>query len=275
MIQVAGALVAVYLLILAVMFFFQREMIYFPNVQRPDPVAAGVPDFATVTYRTVDGLDLIGWYQPAREDRPTILYFHGNGGNIGIRGRKALPFVQAGFGVLLAEYRGYGGNPGSPSEDGLYRDGDAAAGFLMARGVSPSSIVLYGESLGSGVAVDLAHRLAARGTPVKAVALEAPYTALPDVAAGHYPWLPVRLLMRDRFRSIDKIATIGAPVFIAHGEQDRIIPIALAKRLFEAAPEPKAAFWPPSATHVDLHLHGVAEATVAFVDGLNLAKRAP
>ncbi len=272
MIQVAGIVAALYLVLLLGMFVFQRSIIYFPSPERPEPVAYGVPDMTVVTVTTTDGLDLSGWYRPPRNGRPTILYVHGNAGHIGFRGEKVRAYLQAGLGVFLAEYRGYGGNPGSPSEDGLYRDGQAALDFLLAGGLGPEAIVLYGESLGSGVAVELAHRMAMQGRPVNALVLEAPFTALPDVGAQHYPWLPVRLLMRDGFRSVEKIADVRTPVFIVHGELDRVIPIGLAKRLFEATREPKEAMWLPLAGHVDLYSHGATEAILGFIESQNRPK---
>ena len=272
MIQVAGIVAALYLVLLLAMFVFQRSIIYFPSTDIPEPVASGVPDMTVVMVTTGDGLDLSGWYRPARNGRPTILYVHGNAGHIGFRGEKVRAYLEAGLGVFLAEYRGYGGNPGSPSEDGLYRDGQAALDFLLARGIGSEAIVLYGESLGSGVAVELAHRMAVQDRPVNALVLEAPFTALPDVGARHYPWIPVRLLMKDGFRSVEKIADVQAPVFIVHGELDRVTPIGLAKRLFEVAREPKEAMWLPLAGHVDLYAHGAAGGILGFIESVNRPK---
>ena len=238
---------------------------YFPDGAAPDAELAGVPEMSPVRLTTDDGLTLLAWYRPATaEDRPTLVYFHGNAGHIGHRGAKVRPYLDAGFGVLLVSWRGYGGNPGSPSEAGLYHDGRAALDFLARAGVPPSRIALYGESLGAGVAVQMASERPER--PVGAVLLESAYTSMADVAAHHYWYLPARYLVRDRFDSLAKIGRIGAPLFIVHGERDRIIPVAMARALFAAAAEPKEARFFPAAGHNDLYDHGAAEAVIDFLD---------
>ena len=237
---------------------------YFPDGAVPDAELAGVPEMSPVRLTTDDGLTLLAWYRPATaEDLPTLVYFHGNAGHIGHRGAKVRPYLAAGFGVLLVSWRGYGGNPGSPSEAGLYHDGRAALDFLARAGVPPSRIALYGESLGAGVAVQMASERPER--PVGAVLLESAYTSMAAVAAHHYWYLPARYLVRDRFDSLAKIGRIGAPLFIVHGERDRIIPVAMARALFAAAAEPKEARFFPAAGHNDLYDHGAAEAVIDFL----------
>ena len=171
----------------------------------------------------------------SRRGAATILYLHGNGGHIGYRGDRVRPFIDAGFGVLLVEYRGYGGNPGRPSEQGLMSDARAALVFLNTAGALPAATVLYGESLGSTVAGAIAAEQAAAGQPVAALVLEAPLSSVSDVAAHHYPWMPVRWLLKDRFQAVARIAGVGAPVLIIHGEADEIVPIRHGRALFEAA----------------------------------------
>ena len=162
--------------------------------------------------------------------------------------------------MLLAEYRGYGGNPGTPSEEGFYADGRAALDFLAAREVPAARIVLYGESLGTGVAVQLA--LERR---VGAVVLEAPFTSAVDVGADIYPFLPVRLLARDRFDSIAKIAAIGAPLLVLHGEADKVVPVRFGRALLAAARQPKEGVFVPGAGHADLYQHGGAGIVLDFL----------
>jgi len=229
-----GALVC-YVALVGAVYLVQRRMMYFPDPGTPDPARYGVPEMQAVGLETSDGLSLRSWYRPpARPGAPVLVYFHGNAGHIGHRGHRARPYLDAGYGVLLAEYRGYGGNAGDPTEEGLYADGRAALDFLAKRDVAGDRIVLYGESLGTGVAVQLASE-----TRVGAVVLEAPFSSIAEVGARHYWYLPVRLLMRDRFESMGKIGRIGAPLLVLYTEHDEVVPPDLSEKLFEAAVEPK------------------------------------
>jgi fermentation-respiration switch protein FrsA (DUF1100 family) len=238
----------------------QDHLLYFPDRTRPDLVAAGVPGLQEVTLTTADGLALGSWWLPPREGRPVIAYFHGNGGNIGYRAVRLRRFAEAGLGVLLLEYRGYGGNPGNPGEEGLYNDGRAALAFLDGAGIAPERLVLFGESLGTGVAVKMAveHRAGA-------VILEAPFTRLADVAAAHYPEFLVRLMLRDRFDEQALIGAINAPLLVLHGERDAIIPVALGRALFAAANQPKEAWFSREGGHNDLREHGALEVALDFI----------
>ena len=212
---------------------FQRSLTYFPDRTRPTPADSDVPELAPVTLETEDGLSLLAWYAPPRvSDAPSLAYFHGNAGHIGMRGFKVRAYLNAGLGVLLTTWRGYSGNPGTPTEDGLYADGRAARAFLRANGCDDERQILYGESLGTGVAVHLA-REAAPG----ALVLEAPFSSVVDIARGRFPLLPVRPLIVDRFDSAAKIGKVAAPVLIVHGERDRTIPVRLARKLFKRARE--------------------------------------
>jgi fermentation-respiration switch protein FrsA (DUF1100 family) len=225
----------VYAAVVLAMYLMQRQLLYFPANKGLTPAAVGIANAQTVELATADGERLVAWYSKAKEGRPTILYFHGNGGEIGDRPRRFQFYQSKGFGVLYVSYRGYGGSTGSPSEAGLMADAGAAYDWLLAQGVAPKLIVLVGESLGSGVAVRLATE-----RQTAAVALEAPYTSAVDIGAQAYWWLPVRLLMKDRFESIKHIASINAPLLVVHGDVDQIIPVEHGRRLFEAAREPKA-----------------------------------
>ncbi len=252
----------VYGLIVAGLYFGQRSLLYFPDRTVPDPAQYGVAyAMTTVRYDTEDGLALSAWYRPAdRDDRATVVYFHGNGGHHGHRGPTVRYLWESGYGVLLAGYRGYGGNPGSPSETGLAADARAALRWLADQGVGSDCIVLYGESLGSGVAIRLGSE-----TDVAAVLLESPFSSIADVGQAHYPVFPVRLLLRDRFDSTSRVADIGAPILVMHGDADRTVPIRFGRRLFEAAAEPKQAWWVPGGGHVDLHRYGAAGVVLEFL----------
>jgi hypothetical protein len=258
-------ILSAYALFVAAMYVLQRSIMYFPARSLPTPAQAGVPDMDVVTLKTNDGLELKAWFKPPQgsgdEAKPTVVYFHGNGGGIAVRGVRARPYLDRGFGVLLVEYRGYSENPGSPNEEGLYADGRASLAFVESEGLSLDRIVLLGESLGSGVAVQLATEF-----DVAAVVLEAPFTSTVDVAAGAYWFLPVRWLLKDRYESISKIASVRAPLFIVHGERDRVVPTRLGRQLFAAANDSKEAVYFPNAGHNDLPAHGGTQAVIDFLE---------
>lgn len=258
-----------YCAVLAAMYFGQRKLMYVPDTERPDREVYGATDAETVALRTADGLDLLAWHwPPASAGRATMVYLHGNAGHIGHRVGKVRPFLAAGHGVLLVEWRGYGRNPGAPTEAGLAADARAALAFLDERGTATADIVLYGESIGSGPAVTLAAERAAEGRAVGAVVLEAPFTSAAAVAQAHYPWLPAYWLVRDRHDNLTRIAGIDAPSLIVHGARDRVVPAQLGRALFEAADEPKRIDLRPQAGHNDLYEHGAADTVLDFLASL-------
>jgi fermentation-respiration switch protein FrsA (DUF1100 family) len=249
----------VYAMIAAFMFFNQRQLLYHPDIKQVDPATLGITGAEVTSIKTPDGEKLVAWYAPAPAGRPTVLFLHGNAGSIAERPLRFQYYRKAGFGVLYLSWRGYGGSTGQPSERGLMIDANAAYDWLMAKGVSPGSLVIVGESLGTGVAVQLA-----ASRPVAALALEAPYTSMVDVARYHYGWLPVDLLLRDRFESLDAITKVHAPLLIVHGDADPVVPFALGKRLFEAAVEPKRFVAVPGGTHGSIFEEATWAQEVAF-----------
>jgi hypothetical protein len=263
--SVAAITAVAYVGRVALLFVFQRNLLYHPPATMPTPAVSGVADMRVVSLKTADGLILKAWYAAPRVDGgPVALYFCGNAGHIGYRAFKIRRLLDAGIGALLVSYRGFGGNPGRPSEAGLYADGRAALRFLAEEGVTPARTVLYGESLGSGVAVRMAHEQGLR-EPVAAVVLETPYTSIADVAAWHYPFIPARRLVRDRFDAIAKISTIRAPLLVFHAEDDGIIPQKLARQLFDAAVEPKEARWFAAGGHDGLFEAGAGDLAIDFI----------
>lgn len=261
MIEALLIALAAYLAVVCYLYVTQRRRIYLPDRTRPEPASSGVPEMRAVSLPTEDGLDLLAWWRPpAAPGGPTLLYLHGNAGHIGYRGEKVRPYLDAGLGVLLLAWRGYGGNPGHPTEAGLYADGRAARRFLATNGVAADRLVIYGESLGSAVAA----RLAVDAAPA-AVVLEAPFTSLADMGARLYPFIPVRRLLHDRFETLGLIERIEAPLLVLHGEGDETVPAAMGRALLDRARPPKHAFFAPAAGHTDLYDHGAVETVLGFI----------
>lgn len=251
--------------LVAFLYLMQRHILYCPNTHRPVPASSGMTDMKVITVSTADGLKLAGWYtSPASEGKPVVVIFHGNGGNIGALHIKARPMINKGYGVLLAEYRGYGGNPGSPSEQGLYADARAYLSWLKAQGMSPARIVLYGESLGTGVA----SRMAAETPGYAAVVLETPYSSMVDLAQRKYFYVPVRLLLKDRYDNIANIKRVNIPVLVIYGDRDNIIPNSEEHAVFDNANEPKSLVVIPGGHHQDLYARGAADKVLSFLDNL-------
>jgi fermentation-respiration switch protein FrsA (DUF1100 family) len=219
--------------LLSALYLGQRAIL-FPRATDPVKVTqAGLSGFEDVELATPDGERLVAWWKPPEPGRAVVLYFHGNGGSIWDRRFRATALTESGRGLLLVSYRGYAGSTGSPSEAGLRVDARTAYDWLT-RSYAPARVVLYGESLGTGVAVPLAAE-----TSVGGVILDAPYTSTAEVAQTVYWFVPVAWLMRDQFRSLDVIGAVRAPILMMHGDRDGVIPIGLGERLFAAAPEPK------------------------------------
>ena len=243
----------------ALMYVAQRALMYFPDRARTSPAAAGLPQAVEVTLGTADGERVIAWHVPPRGDKPVVLYFHGNGGSLAYRVERFKKLVADGTGLLALSYRGYGGSTGKPTEAGLIEDARAAYAFAVER-YPAQRIALWGESLGTGVAVALAAE-----QPVTHLILDAPYTSAVDVAADLYWFLPARLLMKDQFRSDERIKRVKAPVLILHGEADAIMPIRYGERLLAMVPGKKQMVRFPGGEHVDLDRHGAMDAALKFL----------
>jgi pimeloyl-ACP methyl ester carboxylesterase len=251
--------VMAYLGIALFMYLQQRSLQYFPSREGTPPHLLGLSGVSEERVKTPDGETIVLWHAEAGPGHPTILFFHGNAGEISGRHERMAFYQSQGFGALFVSYRGYGGSTGTISEQGFLTDALAAHDFLTARGIPPEMIAVVGESLGTGVAVQLAAQ-----RPVAALALEAPFTAAVDVAAAVYPWLPVRWLMKDQFISRDVIAKVKAPLLIQHGDADAVIPVEQGRRLFEMANEPKQLVILPGESHDAIGSPAVWEREVAF-----------
>ncbi|MHA1152791.1 MAG: alpha/beta hydrolase [Alphaproteobacteria bacterium] len=257
-----GTTVGVYLLLNAAVFVMQRSLLYPAARQAPNLAAHDVTGLSEVVTQTPDGLTLRHWYVPPSEAGAAVLVvFHGNAGHLGDRVPKLDEIIEAGFGVLFAGYRGYSGNPGKPTEDNLTADARLLLDWLVAQGVPPDRTVLYGESLGTGVAVKMAAE-----REFAAVILESPYTSIAEVAQTHYWYLPAKWLVLDKWDSMAHIGRLRAPLLVVHGARDKTVPTRYGRRLFAAAPEPKELLILEGAAHNDLYEYPqVAERVIAFL----------
>jgi fermentation-respiration switch protein FrsA (DUF1100 family) len=248
-----------YLGFVALLYLVQRSMMYFPETIRTPPAEAGFPEAAEVVLDTADGERVIAWHVEPRGDAPLFLYFHGNGGALRYRVDRFRALTSDGAGLLALSYRGYAGSSGRPAEQGLLMDGTAAYGFAASR-YPATKLVVWGESLGSGVAVALAAE-----QPVARVVLEAPFLSAVDIGASAYPFVPVRWLMKDQFRSDLRIGKVTAPVLILHGDRDTVVPISSGERLYALVTAPKRFVRIAGGGHEDLGLRGAVEAAKAFI----------
>jgi pimeloyl-ACP methyl ester carboxylesterase len=240
--------------LVASLYVAQRSLQYFPERRRTDPRVAGLPEAEEAVLDTADGEQVIVWHVPPREEQPVFLYFHGNGGSLRWRNERFRSLISDGSGLIALSYRGYGGSSGRPTEKGLLADAAAVYAFAVAR-YPAERIVLWGESLGSAVAIALA-----ADKPVGRLVLEAPITSAADVGARHYRFVPVRLLMKDQFRSDLRANKITAPVLVLHGENDFVVPMTLGKRLYDLIRTPKRFVSIADAGHNDLGARAVAAA---------------
>ena len=260
---ISGFLLIAFLGIHAFFYLTQRQLMYFPSRERVQPQDVGLPGVEEIALRNQSGETLLSWFGKAQDGKPTILFFHGNGGAVNHRAHRFRGLMADGFGVFMLGYPGYGGSDGRPSERAFLEGAQIAYQHLRDEGIEPDDIIIYGESIGGGVAVQLASKVGAKG-----LVLEAPMSSAADVAQEHYPWLLAGLLIKDAYPSIDYIDRIDMPLLVMHGEEDRIIPIGLGRRLFEEALDPKTFVNIPGAGHNDLHLYSTDEIAGEFIDAL-------
>jgi fermentation-respiration switch protein FrsA (DUF1100 family) len=249
--RLALVIVAVgWVCVVAVLWLFQRNLLY---MAPRTPAGPPPPGYEVVVLTTEDGLKLVAWYHPAAAGQPTIVFYSAQGASLPASADWTNSFGQAGMGLLLVSFRGFDGNPGSLTEEGLYRDGRAALAWLAAHGIDAP--ILMGLSLGTGTAAQMAFEAATRpaqfpaASHPKALVLLTPYRSITEIAAARYPFAPVRLLLKDRFDTEDIIAGIQMPLLIAHGDADELIPFSEGKAVFERAPSPKQFLTLPDEGH--------------------------
>lgn len=258
----AGAVLAMGLMA-AIVPILQRHLMYFPDTTYFTPERAGLSGVSEQVIDTPDGARVLAWYAPAKPGQPTLLYFHGNAGALETRVERIRKYMARGLGVLMMTYRGFGGSTGAPSEAANVADAKLAYDALRAKGVPARDIVIYGESLGTGVAVQVAADREAAG-----LVLDAPYTSMVDLAKLHHPWIPGRWFMTDRYETRRHIAKVHIPLLILHGDADDIVPVAMGREIFDLANAPKTIKTFQGAGHADHYLFGSYDALYGWIAAL-------
>jgi fermentation-respiration switch protein FrsA (DUF1100 family) len=263
-VQIFLVLIFIYLIFLAFIYFYQRNLLYHPNENNYSEDILTVK-VEKVKIQTSDNLQLNGWFHKKNlSDYKTIIYLHGNAGTLENRIHKLNHFEDIDVNFLIIAWRGFGGNKGKPTEEGLYIDGKSAVNWILEQGVKEENIVLYGESLGTGIATEIAQNENYAG-----VILETPFTSMVDAAKKFYPYIPIRLLLKDRYDNERKVKNINIPILIMHGEKDTIVPISMGKRIFKLANEPKYSYFTENDNHMMDYDNKLINVLKRFIKSLN------
>ena len=261
------ALVLFYILLVIIMFFFQRSLLYHPSVDNylKDDIGSEPAEIEKVSITTEDKIDLIGWfYKKDIKKFKTIVFFHGNAGSLQNRTYKLNHFKDLEVNFLIIAWRGFSGNKGKPNEIGLYEDARSALRWLKTKGIHDKSIILYGESLGTAIAVEIAQNKKYAG-----VILESPFTSMVNMGKKYYPFFPVNFLLKDKFESYKKINKISVPILIMHGQVDKIVPYHMGKKMYELANEPKFFYSQEYGDHMVDYDEKLLLALKKFIKSLN------
>jgi len=248
-------------------FFFQRNLLYHPSVDNylKNQTINEPSEIEKVKITTADNIDLQAWfYNKNLKKLKTILFFHGNAGSLGNRTYKLNHFKDLDVNFLIIAWRGFSGNKGKPSETGLYSDAESAVQWLKSKNLTEKDIILYGESLGTGVAVEIAQNKNYSG-----IILESPYTSMLNMGKKYYPFFPVSFLLKDKFESYKKINNISAPILIIHGKIDKIVPYNMGKKMYELANEPKFFLSQEYGDHMVDYDEQLLSTLKKFIQGLN------
>ncbi len=253
-----------YLLFTLIVYFFQRNLLYYPAVNNYFGEKLNVP-VEKVKIKTEDNIELLSWYHSKNsEDYKTILFLHGNAGTLENRIYKINHFKDVNVNFFIIAWRGFSGNKGKPSEKGLYEDAKSAIKWLKNKGIKEENIIIYGESLGTGVAVEIAQNKNFAG-----VILETPFTSMVNVGKTHYPFLPVSFLLKDKYESDKKIKRLKSPILIMHGEVDKIVPFWMGEKMFELANEPKYSYFTKYDGHMMEYNEELLNKLKKFIYSLN------
>jgi fermentation-respiration switch protein FrsA (DUF1100 family) len=234
-----------YLIVLTYIYLFQRNLLYHPlvNGYQEDKISF---DYKEVFIQNREGIKLKAWlHEKDLINKKTIIFFHGNAGNLRNRNYKLNELSKFNVNFLIVAYRGFSGNQGKPSEQGLYEDARSALDFLKIKGVKEKNLILYGESLGTAVAIETAQNKDLAG-----IILESPFTSMVELAQKYYPFLPVKFLLKDKYETIKKLPKINSPLLVLHGKIDNIVPFAMGKKIFNKANEPKFKYFIDNDDHM-------------------------
>ena len=249
-------LILIYVVITVIVYFYQRKLLYHPF--SPQITGEGlVHNFETINFKTSDNFVLKGWFHLKNSNKKTILFLHGNAGNLDNRIDKLNFLGNMDINFLIISWRGYSGNPGNPSETGLYKDALGGIEWLNKKGISNDRIILYGESLGTAITTEVAQNENFAG-----IILEAPFTSMVDMGQKIYPIFPVKFLLKDKYESKNKIKNIKSPILVLHGRKDKIVPFYMGEKIFEMANSPKFKYF----TDLDDHMMNFDEKLVNEID---------
>ena len=264
LLQLISIIFFLYLFVLVFLYFYQRNLLYHPNENNysGDKILVNIEK---VKIQTSDNIELLGWYHEKNlKDYKTLVYFHGNAGSLENRIHKLNHFQDMNINFLIIAWRGFSGNNGKPTEQGLYEDGKSAINWLAKKGVYEKNLILYGESLGTGVATHLAQKKNYAG-----IILETPFTSMIEAAKTFYPYIPVNLLLKDKFENYKKVKNINSPILIMHGEADQIVPFSMGKKIYEVANEPKYSYFTKYDNHMMEFDERLVNAIKSFIESLN------
>ena len=254
----------IYLSFIVYLFFFQRNLLYLPNENNYSGDKIKV-DIEEVQIKTSDNINLLGWFHKKDLNKfKTIVYFHGNAGKLENRIHKLNHFKDMDINFLIISWRGFSESSGRPTEQGLYKDGKSAIDWLKNMGLDDKDIILYGESLGTGIAIEIAQNKNFAG-----LILETPFTSMIDAAKNVYPYIPVDFLLKDRYENDKKIKNINIPLLVMHGEEDQIIPYKMGKKIYEIANKPKYSYFTKYDNHMMKYDKNLLIALKEFIDSLN------
>jgi len=258
---------AVYVLVVVVAWLGQRRLMYVPDATPYTPQSLGLTAVDVREVRTPDGARLVVWRTAAKPGNPVLLYFHGNAGGLATRADRIRRYQARGIGIVMMSYRSYSGSTGYPTEAHNVADALLVFDGLVAEGFQPKDVVLYGESLGAAVAVQVATQRAVGG-----LILDAPFTSMVDMALRTYPFLPVRPLLADRYDSIHHITRVTVPLLVLHGERDELVPVSMGRAMHAAALAPKELVVFPKGLHTDLDEHGAVDVVERWLGAIGLIR---
>ena len=253
-----------YLLVLVILYFFQRNLLYHPSENNyfGDKLTVSIDK---IKIKSKDNIELMGWYHKKdSKNYKTILFLHGNAGSLENRIHKINHFQNMKINFLIIAWRGFSGNKGNPTEKGLYEDAESAINWLKNKGIRTKDIIIYGESLGTGIATEIAQNNNFAG-----VILESPFTSMIDAAKNKYPFFPIRFLLKDKYESDKKIKNIKSPLLIMHGESDKIVPFWMGKKMYDIANEPKYFYFTKYDNHMMEYDENLLIMLKKFLDSLN------